>query len=111
MFDISTVSKRYFEIKLSYTDESGQPHKAELEVEPPKVKTLSKIITLSKVHDDDPEENVMENMTTAIQLLLSKNKTGYKVPVEYISDLDYDQMEEICTAFFKWLNHNRELKN
>jgi len=55
MFDISEINKRYFDIKLSVTvteivdgEEVEKQVVLALEVEPPKVKTLKKIVNLSK---------------------------------------------------------------
>jgi hypothetical protein len=96
MFDINSVNKRHFNIKLN---------DLELNVEPPKVKTLKKIVGLAKNKDD---ENALSE---AIGLILSKNQTGYKIPDEVIDDLDIDQYNSILIEFFKWLGEVRNSPN
>ncbi len=98
MFDISTVNKRYFGIKLN---------NIELEVEPPKIKALKKITSLSKSNDED----AMDNLASAVTMILNKNKTGFKVANELIEELDLDQLTSILTAYFEWLGKERESKN
>ncbi len=98
MFDISTVSKRYFGIKLGDLS---------LEVEPPKIKALKKITALSKSRDED----AMDDLSTAVGMILSKNKSGYTVPDSVIDDLDLDQMNEILTAYFEWLAKSKNSPN
>ncbi len=98
MFDISTVSKRYFGIKIN---------DLELEVEPPKVKVLRKITSLA----NEKNEDVMENLAEAVKMILSKNKTGYQVPDDIIDELDFDQLTEILTAYFNWIGKVRNSPN
>lgn len=108
MFDISTVSKRYFEVKLTLTDDNDEEIKnIELKVEPPKIKMLKKLMAVWKASKAD----AMDELAEAIQKLLSKNKDGYKVPMEYIDELDYDQMNELLTEYFKWLGKEKNSKN
>ncbi len=95
MLDISTINRRYFNIKIN---------DVELEVEPPKIKVLRKIVDLSKNHNN----NAIDELSEAVKMILSKNKTGYKVPDEVIDELDMDQYLTILTEYFKWLN---EVKN
>lgn len=98
MFDISTINKRYFTIKIENLT---------LDVEPPKLKVLKKIISLSKSRDED----AIDDLSNAVGLILSKNKSGYKVPDEVVDELDLDQMNEILTAFFEWLSKEKNSKN
>jgi hypothetical protein len=98
MFDINTVAKRYFTIKLD---------DMVLEIEPPKLKVLKKITSLSKARNED----AMEDLAEAVGMILSKNKSSYKVPQEIIDELDLDQMNEILTAYFQWLNREKNSKN
>lgn len=99
MFDLSAVNKRYFDIKLN---------DLVLEVEAPKVKTLKKIVSLAA---NSKKEEGLENMTDAVLTLLKKNKGDKKVPPSIIDELDYDQMNEIITAFFEWLTGEKNSKN
>lgn len=107
MFDISTVSKRYFSIKLTVTDAEDQVKSIELEVEPPKVKMLKKLMSLRKT----AREETMDELSEAIRKMLSKNKAKYVVPIEYIDELDFDQMVEILNAYFEWLGKEKDSKN
>lgn len=98
MFDISTVSKRYFAIKLE---------EISLDVEPPKLKALKKITALAKSR----EEEAMDDLVEAVSMILNKNKTKYKVSEELIDELDFDQINEILTAFFEWLTKSKNAPN
>ncbi len=99
MFDLSAVNKRYFDIKLN---------DLVLEVEAPKVKTLKKIVSLAA---NSKKEEGLDSMTDAVLTLLKKNKGDKKVPPSIIDELDYDQMNEIITAFFEWLTGEKNSKN
>ena len=98
MFDISTVNKRYFQIKLDDIT---------LNVEPPKVKTLKKIASLSRAKG----EEAMGELSEAVRTLLNKNTSGYVVPDEIIDELDYDQLNEIIERYFDWLSNEKNGKN
>jgi hypothetical protein len=98
MFDISTVNRRYFVIKLN---------DLKLEVEPPKLKVLKKITSLSKSRDED----AIDDLAEAVRMILSKNKKKYVVPSEIIDELDLDQMSDILTAYFEWLGKEKTSKN
>lgn len=98
MFDVNTVSRRYFQITIGAIT---------LEVEPPKIKALKKIINLSKSKD----ETALTDLSEAIGMILNKNKTGYVIPVEILDELDLDQMSAILTAYFDWLNDEKNSPN
>jgi len=98
MFDLSTINKRYFSIKIG---------DLELEVEPPKLGVLKKITNLASSKDED----AMADLADAVRLILSKNKAKRKVSEKVIEDLDIDQMDEILTAYFEWLDKARSSKN
>lgn len=111
MFDISLVNKRYFEVKLHETDEDGNIiDSITVEAEPPKLKVLKKITSISK-SAKSKEENAMDDLTEAIQMILNKNKQKSKVPEKYIDELDLDQMNELLTEYFSWLNKNKNSPN
>lgn len=90
MFDINMVSRRYFTIKL---DEMV------LEVEPPKLKTMKRLMAVAK----NGNAEAMEDLTEAMGLILNKNRKGTSVPQEIIEELTIDQMQEILSAFFGWV--------
>jgi len=98
MYDISIVSKRYFDIKIGDLT---------LEVEPPKIKTLKKIMGLSKARSAE----TMDDLAEAVRIVLSKNKSGHVVNSEVIDELDLDQLNEILTAYFEWLMKEKSSKN
>jgi hypothetical protein len=98
MFDLSAVNRRYFSIKLN---------DLELEVEPPKLKALKKITSLSKARDED----AITDLAQAVGMILSKNKKKYIVSDEIIDELDLDQMSDILTAYFEWLGKEKTSKN
>lgn len=107
MFDISTINKRYFGIKLTVTDEEDKQHSVTLEVEPPKIKALKNLLAISKASNEDS----MDELSNGVQKMLSKNKAKYIVPMEYIDNLDYDELQEILTAYFDWMAQTRKEKN
>ena len=98
MFDINTINKRYFNIKIDNLT---------LDVEPPKIKVLKKITAIAKSKNED----AMDDLAIAIGMILSKNKSGYKVPEDVIDELDIDQMTEILTKFFEWLSNVKKDPN
>lgn len=98
MFDLSSVNKRYFEIKINNLT---------LEVEPPKVKVLKKIVALTK----SKGEEIMDNYAKAVEMILNKNRSGYQVSEEVIDELDFDQLNHIVTAYFEWLGEQKNSKN
>lgn len=98
MYDISAINKRYFDIKIGDLT---------LEVEPPKIKTLKKIMSLSKSRSAED----MNDLAEAVGMILNKNKSGYVVASEVIDELDLDQLSEILTAYFEWLSKEKSSKN
>lgn len=108
MFDIKTISQRYFEVKLSINDDEGNEIKSiTVEVEPPKLKVLKKITAISKGTNED----AIENLTDSIRIMLNKNKAKTKVSEDYIEELDLDQMNNLLMEYFKWLGETKESKN
>ncbi len=98
MFDIDTISKRYFRIKIN---------NIEIDVEPPKLKALKQITSLAKAKNEDAVDDLVE----AVRIMLNKNKTGYQVQDDLIDELDFDQLLEILTAYFKWIGEVRNSPN
>ena len=106
MFDVSQIAKRYFDIRLTVEDDSGV-HKTELQVGPPTVKQLNDLVAVSKA---DPADAIPE-LREAVRSILSKNKSGYRVPDEYVDNLDIDQLSEILTAYMAWVAKEKQEKN
>jgi len=98
MFDVNTITKRYFSIKIG---------EIALDVEPPTIKTLKKVMSLAKTRD----ASAMNDLASAVGMILSKNKTGYVVSEELTDELDIDQLNGILTAFFKWMVEAKNLPN
>lgn len=108
MFDIRSVNKRYFEVKLTETDDVGEEiSNIIVEAEPPKLKVLKRITSISQ----SAGKNAIDELTEAIKMILNKNKAKSKVPDKYIEELDSDQMQELLTEYFKWLNNNKNSPN
>ncbi|NFF80438.1 hypothetical protein FDA09_11815 [Clostridium botulinum] len=108
MFDIKSVNQRYFEVKLSVTNDIGEEIKnIVVQVEPPKLKVLKKITTISKAKKED----AIENLTDSIRMMLNKNKARLIVPEEFIDELDLDQMNELLTKYFEWLSNTKNSPN
>lgn len=106
MFDVSQISKRYFDIRLIVEDDEGT-HPVELKVEPPTVKQLGNLVAIQKA---DPADAIPE-LRDAVQSILSKNKTGFKVPTDYVESLNLDQLVGILTAYMNWVNREKQEKN
>ena len=98
MFDLNSANKRYFDIKIGNST---------LEVEPPRIKVLKKIMALSKARNED----AIDDLAEAVGMILNKNKSGYVVSSEVIDELDLDQLNEILTAYFEWLSKEKSSKN
>ena len=90
MLDVNKLKKRYFDIKIG---------ELVLKVEPPKIKTLKKVLALTKSKD----EEAIDDIADALKSILSKNSKGYQVPMEIIDELDFEQMLFIIEEFFKWV--------
>lgn len=65
-------------------------------------------MALSKSGED---ENQIDMLTDAMQKLLSKNKSGYKVPRELIEELNFDELQAILEAFLSWIAEVQNQKN
>ena len=92
MFDLNNIITRYFTLSINNT---------QLEVEPPRVKTLKKLIAVQKSEDYDAFIEVMSEV-------LSKNRQKKKITVEMLDGIDVDVLNEISVQYFTWLS---EVKN
>lgn len=107
MFDLSQVPKRYFEVRLTPMTEDGSGEALMLQVEPCKYKLIRKMTKLAKEESDE----AVDGLRDCIAALLSKNKAGHKVPVEYIDEMDFDQLVTIVQAYLEWLKDTKTAKN
>lgn len=92
MFDLNSVITRFFTLNLNNN---------QLEVEPPKVKTLKKLIAVQKNNDYGAFIEIMSEV-------LSKNRQKKKITVEMLDGVDVDVLNEISVQYFTWLS---EVKN
>ena len=106
MFDVSQISKRYFDIRLTVEDDDGV-HKVELQLEPPTVKQLGRLTAVAKA----PAAEAIPELKEAVRSILSKNKAGYSVPDAYVDSLDLDQLTGILQAFMEWVGGEKNAKN
>lgn len=105
MFDIAQVAKRTLPMKI------GDLY---LEVEPPKLKTLRKLLNLVGGTSGDEADGMKqaETMITCTSEILQKNRQGVAVSPELVEEsLDIDQMQAIITAYFEWINGIQNEKN
>ena len=105
MYDMSVLVKRYFTITL----DDGRT----LELEPPKLKVLKKISQLSKLtNSNELTVEDIENLSTAIALSLSKNKSNVKITSDEVEDMfDIDGMYDFLTKYFGWVSEIQNSKN
>lgn len=102
MLDLTAVRRRYFPVKFN-----GRV----LDVEPPKLKTLNKLVDLAK-HAGNGDLDALADLTPMIAKLLSKNKKGIKINSETVEDaLDFDQMQILLFKLFKWIAKERDDPN
>jgi len=99
MYDILSVTKRCFAVKLHCEDESGVDHATELEIFPPKLKVLREIVACA---------NDIPGMQEAVKKMLSNNKSKFVVPDEYIGGMDVDELSGLLTAYFKWVSEAKK---
>ncbi|UZT82147.1 hypothetical protein [Caproicibacterium sp. BJN0003] len=94
MYDILSVTKRTFAVKLHCKDEDGNDHATELEIFPPKLKALREIVAC---------KNDISDMQEAVKKMLSNNKSKFVVPDEYIEEMNFDELSGLLTAYFQWV--------
>ena len=114
MFDLTSVNRRYWTIKLKITTDiivnevvTKSEKETILEIEPPTKKMLNKIVKLRSVK----EEDTMDGLYEAVSMILNKNKTGKKVSDETIEKFNYDEINAIITKYFEWLGETQNSPN
>lgn len=108
MFDINTISRRYFTIHLAIGSErSENPFDITLNIEPPTVKTLKRLSSIIKVKDEDQINELIETL----KMILDKNKEGTKVALSKLEDLNFDEVSEILKKFFIWVGDTKDTPN
>lgn len=105
MYDMTALVTRFFKIKLK--------NGLILDLEPPKLKILKKISSLSKASlTGDITDEDITNLSEAIALSLSKNKQNKTISVETVEDMfDIDEMYDFLTNYFSWVSEIQSSKN
>ncbi|AGK95409.1 hypothetical protein [Clostridium pasteurianum] len=99
MFDVSSVTKRYFDIKMK---------DLVLQLEAPSLSTMKKILYLTR----EINESAMEDLEEAVGIILNKNTAKYEISKEMINDeLDFDQLKAIVLRFLQWVLTNKQSPN
>lgn len=103
MFDMTQYIPRYFKTKLK----NGKI----LDVEPPKLKALKKILKLSSVKNDMTEKD-FDSLILAVSMALSKNKQNYKVTTEWVEENhNIDELQNLLLNYFSWVDEIENSKN
>lgn len=103
MFDMTQYIPRYFKITLK----NGKI----LDVEPPKLKALKKILKLSSIKNEMTEKD-FDSLILAVSMALSKNKQNYKVTTEWLEDNhNIDELQDLLINYFNWVDEIENSKN
>lgn len=104
MFDMQSVNTRYFNLKF--------PNGMQLQVEPPKLKVLKKILDIAKVDENDMGQEGLDSLIEALSMALSKNKQNRVITPDFIEDqMDVDQVMSLMQAYFLWVEEIKTSKN
>lgn len=105
MYDMRDRIARHFKVTL--------PNGLGLEIEPPKMKVLRKLMKLSKAaNSENFGEQEINDLTEAIAIALSKNKQKRKITAAEIEDmLDLDEMIDLLMVYFDWVEEITSSKN
>ncbi len=104
MFDMRELVKRHFEIIL--------PDGKKIEVEPPKLKVLKRIMSIAKINEDELDDTALTVLSEACAMALSKNKQGSLISADYLEEqLDIYQMQDLLGAYFDWVGEIQTSKN
>jgi hypothetical protein len=102
MFDMTVLTPRYFELKL--------PGGKIIEVEPPKIKVLRKIMEMTAEAADDI--NQIACLSEGLAMALSKNKQGKKFEASWIEDnFNIDELHDLLISYFDWVKEIHSSKN
>lgn len=105
MYDMTKLKTNYFNFKLK----NGKI----LDIEPPKLKILKKMLGLSGSLDkEELSEKELDNLIEAVTLAINKNKQGYKITNDQVCDLfNINELMDFLTKYFAWVNKNQSSKN
>lgn len=110
MLDLTTLNTRYFDIKLNKAD--GKVFI--LHVEPCKLKTLTKMLNVTKEASEATEDStgsVLDDLVEVVFDILNKNKGNIHVTKDTVESLSFDQMVYIITSYMEWLQKTKKTKN
>lgn len=105
MYDMTKYKTRYFNMKLK----NGRL----IDIEPPKMKILKKIASLSEIKENNElSEEDVSKLTEAVALAFNKNRQGYKITAEKVEE-EYDILEivDFLSNYFDWINSIQNQKN
>lgn len=103
MYDMKQLQIRYFKVRL--------PDGQMLEIEPPKMKVLKKIMALSTVGDDLTNDD-LDGLIEGLSLVLTKNKQSREVTTNWIyENMNIDEVIDLLQAYFLWVAEIRSSKN
>lgn len=111
MFDMKALKTRYFELRLC--------NGLRLEVEPPKIKVLRKIMELAKVDSEggdesggDFDDSAISMLSEALSMALSKNRQSKTITTDWIEDnMNIDEIQELLMQYFTWVQDIQSSKN
>lgn len=91
MYDLTTISKRYFEIKIEGIS---------LKLLPPKLKVLRRF---EKIKIDDANNSMCE-IIDILRSVLNNNDENKNITSEFIEDnFSIDNMVGFLTSYFNWV--------
>lgn len=105
MFSANSIKKRYFRVQL---EKDGK--ELILDLKPPSMRIMRQ---LTDAYKKGTKEDVtaVDDIIEAVQAILNKNKTGYKVGRDWVEEMSIDQIRNILQAYIAWTNDTRETKN
>lgn len=99
MLDLTIQSTRFMDVKIG--DKS-------LSLQPPKVKTIRKMLNISKGLVEGDASGQIEELIGIIAKILSQNTKVVKItPEEVEENLDFDSMIMLLEKYFAWISEIR----
>lgn len=95
MLDVNSLITRYFELKLNGSV---------IEVEPPTVKMIKKLMEVQKNND-------YEGSIEILSRILSKNRQNKEISTQLLDAISIDTINEIAQEYFMWLQKVKQHPN
>jgi hypothetical protein len=93
MFDINNLNLDHFKVLIDNET---------IDINPPKVKALKKIMSLTSVND----ETAIDGLVSAVHMIINSNKQDKKVSIEFIEDnFDIGMLNAFMNEYFKWVKN------